>query len=104
MCDVVQRFCYITCGLHCFFVRWNRHHVCSFCCCFVALIAGERSQSEAKDVVAPRGITGALSRGFRSTSKLCMVQVAPVAYHVILEPGISQFREFKSSRVHTRTV
>ena len=28
--------------------------------------------------------------------------VAPVAYQVILEPGISQFREFKSPRVHTR--
>ena len=28
--------------------------------------------------------------------------VAPVAYHVVLEPGIGQFREFESPRVHTR--
>ena len=27
---------------------------------------------------------------------------APVAYQVILEPGIGQFREFESPRVHTR--
>ena len=30
--------------------------------------------------------------------------VAPVAYQVILEPGIGQFREFESSRVHTRII
>ena len=28
--------------------------------------------------------------------------VASVAYHVMLEPGIGQFREFESPRVHTR--
>ena len=28
--------------------------------------------------------------------------VALVAYQVILEPGIGQFREFESPRVHTR--
>ena len=28
--------------------------------------------------------------------------VAPVAYQVILEPGIGQFRDFESPRVHTR--
>ena len=28
--------------------------------------------------------------------------VAPVAYQVILEPGIGQFREFERRRVHTR--
>ena len=28
--------------------------------------------------------------------------VAPVAYQVVLEPGIGQFREFESPRVHTR--
>ena len=28
--------------------------------------------------------------------------VAPVAYQVILEPGIAQFREFEPRRVHTR--
>ena len=28
--------------------------------------------------------------------------VAPVAHQVILEPGIGQFREFESPRVHTR--
>ena len=30
------------------------------------------------------------------------IPVAPVAYQVILEPGIGQFREFESPRVHTR--
>ena len=28
--------------------------------------------------------------------------VAPVAYQVILEPGICQLREFEPRRVHTR--
>ena len=28
--------------------------------------------------------------------------VAPVAFQVILEPGIDQFRELESPRVHTR--
>ena len=31
-----------------------------------------------------------------------MRPVAPVAYKVILEPGIGQFREFEPRRVHTR--
>ena len=31
-----------------------------------------------------------------------MVPVAPVAYQVILEPGISQFREYESPRVLAR--
>ena len=30
--------------------------------------------------------------------------VAPVAYQVILEPGVGQFREFESLRVHTRSI
>ena len=30
------------------------------------------------------------------------VPAAPVAYQVILEPGIGQFREFEPRRVHTR--
>ena len=30
------------------------------------------------------------------------ISVAPVAYQVILEPGIGQFREFEFPRVHTR--
>ena len=30
-------------------------------------------------------------------------RVAPVAYQVILEPGMGQFREFESPRAHTRT-
>ena len=32
----------------------------------------------------------------------CKVSVAPVAYQVILEPGIGPFREFEPRRVHTR--
>ena len=40
-------------------------------------------------------------------TKLCIPYrgvylVAPVAYQVILEPGIGQFRESESPRVHTR--
>ena len=31
-----------------------------------------------------------------------MMPVAPVAYQVILEPGIGQFCEFEPRRVHTR--
>ena len=31
-----------------------------------------------------------------------MMPVAPVAYQVILEPGIGQFREFESPREQTR--
>ena len=30
------------------------------------------------------------------------IPVAPVAYQVILEPGIGQFREFEPRQVHTR--
>ena len=40
-------------------------------------------------------LSGAISRG-------AAYAVAPVAYQVILEPGIGQFREFESPRVHTR--
>ena len=46
----------------------------------------------------------------RSGKKVCVWDslcdntkpVAPVAYQVILEPGIGQFRKFVSPRVHTR--
>ena len=31
-----------------------------------------------------------------------ILPVAPVAYQIILEPGVGQFREFESPRVHTR--
>ena len=31
-----------------------------------------------------------------------IISVAPVAYQVILESGIGQFREFEPRRVHTR--
>ena len=34
------------------------------------------------------------------TSSCC---IAPVAYQVILEAGMGQFREFEPRRVHTRT-
>ena len=33
---------------------------------------------------------------------MCILPVAPVAYQVILEPGIGQFREFEPRRVRTR--
>ena len=34
---------------------------------------------------------------------LCFLKpVAPVAYQVIFEPGIGQFREFEPRRVHSR--
>ena len=34
--------------------------------------------------------------------KLVNLTLTPVACQVILEPGIGQFREFESPRVHTR--
>ena len=37
----------------------------------------------------------------RNSSLVIDGPVAPVAYQVILEPGIRQFREFESPRVHT---
>ena len=48
-------------------------------------------------------------RGFRLFGRACVVThactepVAPVAYQVIVQPGISQFREFEPRRVHART-
>ena len=33
---------------------------------------------------------------------IVIIPVAPVAYQVILEPGIGQFRYFEPRRVHTR--
>ena len=38
----------------------------------------------------------------RWAQPVVVVPVAPVAYQVILEPGIGQFREFEPRRVHTR--
>ena len=35
-------------------------------------------------------------------STIDIIPVAPVAYQVILEPGIGQFREFEPRRVHIR--
>ena len=32
----------------------------------------------------------------------CIQPVAPVAYQVIVEPGVGQFREFEPRRVHAR--
>ena len=40
--------------------------------------------------------------GRHSDSTLHTMAVAPVAYQVILEPGIGQFLEFEPRRVHTR--
>ena len=36
------------------------------------------------------------------TQPMILEPIAPVAYQVILEPGIGQFREFEPRRVHTR--
>ena len=41
---------------------------------------------------------------YRSLVSGGYIPVAPVAYQVILEPGIGQFREFESHRVHTRVI
>ena len=38
----------------------------------------------------------------RESTSDYMKPVAPVAYQVVLEPGIGQFREFEPRRVHTR--
>ena len=39
---------------------------------------------------------------YRINQLISIQLVAPLAYQVILEPGIGQFREFESPRVHTR--
>ena len=41
-------------------------------------------------------------RGYPLNYSIELEPVAPVAYQVILEPGIGQFREFEPRRVHTR--
>ena len=43
-----------------------------------------------------------VSDHFRLAQAGTIQPVAPVAYRVILEPGIGQFREFEPRRVHTR--
>ena len=48
------------------------------------------------DVCAPKIFRGSSPDGDM------YLPVAPVVYQVILEPGIGQFREFESQRVHTR--
>ena len=47
-----------------------------------------------------RGLT--LSNQVSSYTYIYTGPVAPVAYQVILEPGIGQFRDFEPRRVHTR--
>ena len=50
-----------------------------------------------------RTLTGSMTRK-QPTDALKVVEepVVPVAYQLIFEPGIGQFREFESPRVHTR--
>ena len=45
-----------------------------------------------------------ISRGITDLHSFTRVKIpgAPVAYQVILEPGIGQFREFEPHRAHTR--
>ena len=43
-----------------------------------------------------------LTHFFRIIATALCQPVAPVAYQVILEPGIGQFREFEPRRAHTR--
>ena len=49
------------------------------------------------------GLAGPFRRSILFVSS-CMIYepVAPVAYQVILEPGIGQVREFEPRRMHTR--
>ena len=46
--------------------------------------------------------SGAYVQRMRACSSCMAICVAPVAYQVILEPGIGEFREFEPPRVHTR--
>ena len=46
--------------------------------------------------------SGAYVQRMRACSSCMAICVAPVAYQVILEPGVGQFREFKPRRVNTR--
>ena len=56
-------------------IAWPHHLACAICSMYLYLVIG--------DLTSP-------------------TSVAPVAYQVILEPGIGQFREFEPRRVHTR--
>ena len=44
---------------------------------------------------------GGCTQFVHSRGRVTIWSVAPVAYQVILEPGIGQFREFEPRRVHT---
>ena len=47
-------------------------------------------------------LRGLWLRGSNGAKGGYSIPVAPMAYQVVLEPGIGQFREFEPSRVHTQ--
>ena len=59
------------------------------------------AREDAQKRVQGKESKGRVMIGDKGKGKVTM-PVAPVAYQVILEPGISQFREFEPPRVHTR--
>ena len=63
-------------------------------------VAGASARSNFQSVLLDKGE----STQYITHPDTCFgsVPVAPVAYQVILEPGIGQFREFEPRRVHTR--
>ena len=63
---------------------------------FPGLVSVIESQ---RRISTPRSTCAAL---IKKVQGLCTYTVAPVAYKVILEPGVGQFREFESPWVHTR--
>ena len=74
------------------------------CLLYIVQISRSRHTSVCTDRAKFYRSSGNVYRLYRSCEVIVQydMPVAPVAYRVILEPGIGQFREFESPRVHTR--
>ena len=70
--------------------------------CLQVHIASAFPQGVQRNVDESRGATVTSWLSSHRRPGLDSLPVALVAYQVILEPGIGQFREFESPRVHTR--
>ena len=84
--------------------RITKGHMSARACRVVRSVGSSVRQSNQEEVATGRGPARAEEdRGTgQGTSGVVKKPVAPVAYQIILEPGIGQFREFESPRVHTR--
>ena len=61
-----------------------------------------RAQTDYYYLVDPGSYTAVVPRRVADLVYILSQPVAPVAYEVILEPGIGQFREFDPRQEHTR--